>query len=57
MGQSKNKNSSSLLARFLLFSANPSLLGSSVPISEIRGYFPYTRALPVSSLKLKKPPQ
>jgi hypothetical protein len=37
MGQSKNKNSSSLLARFLLFSANPSLLGSSVPISEIRG--------------------
>jgi hypothetical protein len=37
MGQDKNKNSASGLAQFLLFSANPKLLGSSVPIRAIRG--------------------
>ena len=37
MAQNKNKNSASGLARVLLFSANPGLLGSSVPIRVIRG--------------------
>jgi hypothetical protein len=38
MGQGKNSASTSLLD-FCFFSANPSWLGSSVPIRDIRGYF------------------
>ena len=52
-GAAQNKNSASKLDRFLLFSANPSLLGSSVPIRDIRGYFLSKRAAPIICLKLK----
>ena len=37
MGQGKIENLASRLARLLLFSANASLMRSSVPILEIRG--------------------
>jgi hypothetical protein len=48
MGQDKNKNSASGLARFLLFSANPTLLGSSVPIRAIRGLLIKFNARPLT---------
>jgi hypothetical protein len=48
MGQDKNKNSASRLARFLLFSANPRLLGSSVPIRAIRGLLIKFNARPLT---------
>ena len=54
MGQGKNKNSASRLDRFLLFSANPSRLGSSVPIWDIRGYVLSNRAPPVVGSKITR---
>ena len=54
MGQGKNKNSTSRLDQFLLFSANPSRLGSSVPIWDIRGYVLSNRAPPVVGSKITR---
>jgi hypothetical protein len=46
-GREKTKTLQAGLLDFGFFSANPIWLGSSVPIRDIRGYFPSNRAAPV----------